>query len=333
MKAAPLLATAAVALAIVTVLAYSNRTQSGSDLAESATGASRVEVKVRAVPLDAIDPTRTRVGRFHYAGGLELEGLNTNRLHGLSDLGVRSDGRLLAVSDLGSLLEARLDLDASQRLHGVSDVRLSPLSDTNGRAMLDKRRADAEGLAVFPNDDRLVSFERDHRIWLYSPKGGAPLREAPKPDVRLPSNEGLEALAVYPASGQDAYVVGAENDGRLWLCRLAGRCESMPRRALPGPGFGLAGLASYGPTGLAILYRAYDPRRGVRVVLRLIDRPLMAGSGTADELILERPLTIDNFEGVAIVGDSDRMFRVYLLSDDNASKQQHTYLLAFDWRR
>ncbi|HKE82531.1 MAG TPA: esterase-like activity of phytase family protein [Vicinamibacterales bacterium] len=333
MKALPIVASAVVALAVVAVLAYSNRTQSGSDSAESATGANRVDVKVRSVPLDARDPTRTRVGRFVYVGGLELEGLNTDRLHGLSDLEVRSDGRLLAVSDLGSLMEARLDLDASQRLHGLSDVRLSPLADTNGRAMVDKQRADAEGLAVLPNDDRLVSFERDHRIWMYSSKGGPPLREVPKPDVRLPSNEGLEALAVYPSAGQDAYVVGAENDGRLWLCHLASQCESMPARALPGPGFGLAGLASYPPTGLAVLYRAYDPRRGVRVVLRLIDRPLLAGSATADELILEAPLTIDNFEGVAIVGDSDRMFRVYLLSDDNASKQQRTYLLAFDWRR
>jgi len=333
MKAAPIVAAAVVAVAIVTVLAYSNRTQTGSDLAESAPGGNRVDVRVRAVPLDARDPTRTRVGRFHYVSGLELEGVNTDRLHGLSDLRVRPDGRLLAVSDLGSLLEARLDLDASDRLHGLSDVRLSPLADTNGRAMLDKQRADAEGLAVFPNDDRLVSFERDHRIWMYSSKGGPPVREVPKPDVRgLPSNEGLEALTVYPAAGQDAYVVGAE-DGRLWLCHLASQCESMPARALPGPGFGLSAVASYPPTGLALLYRAYDALRGQRVVLRLIDRPLMAGSETADELVLEPPLTIDNFEGVAIVGDSDRMFRVYLLSDDNASKQQHTYLLVFDWQR
>jgi hypothetical protein len=327
MKAAAIVATTVVALAVVTVLA-----QSGSDEPATALGSNRVDVKVRPVPLDTSDPGRTRLGRFQYAGGLELEGLNTNRLHGLSDLRVRADGRLLAVSDLGSLLEARLDLDASQRLSGLSDVRLSPLSDTNGRAVQSKQRADAEGLAVFPNDDRLVSFERDHRIMLYSPKGGPPVREVPKPDVKLPANEGLEGLTVYPAAGQDAYVVGAE-DGRLWLCHLASQCESMPERPLPGAGFGLSGIASYGPNGLALLYRAFDPLRGLRVVLRLIDRPLMAGSGTADELVLTPPLSCDNFEGVAIVGDSERMFRVYLISDDNASKLQHTYLLAFDWRR
>src|SRR5215813_543363 len=105
MKAAPVVATAVVTLAVVVVLAHANGGQSGSDVPESTSGSNRVDVKVRAVPLDASDPGNTRLGHFHYAGGLELEGLNTNRLHGLSDLRVSADGRLLAVSDLGRLLE------------------------------------------------------------------------------------------------------------------------------------------------------------------------------------------------------------------------------------
>ena len=331
-KATLIIGSATAALAVVTLAAQRTSDQAGRDSSETSRQSRRIELKVRAVSVDPRDPNRTRLGRFEYAGGLQLETLNTDRLHGLSDLRVGSDRHLVAIGDQGVLLEATLDLDTKGHLRGLSEVQLSPLLDTNGRPVVNKQRADAEGLAVLADGNRLISFERDHRIWLYSATGGRPWREVPKPDARLPSNQGFEALTAYRAAGDDAYLVGAES-GRLWICHLASRCRSLPSRALPGPGFGLSGMASYGATGVALLYRAYDLARGARAVLRLIDRPLNAGGAPVDELVLDRPLISDNFEGVAIVGDSDQMFRLYLLSDDNASAQQHTYLLAFDWRR
>jgi hypothetical protein len=51
-----------------------------------------------------------------------------------------------------------------------------------------------------------------------------------------------------------------------------------------------------------------------------------------DELVLKDPLTRDNFEGVALVaGAAAGALRIYLLSDNNYSEAQRTYLLAFDW--
>lgn len=324
--------TAIAVLTIVTLVAQSTSDQAGRDSSEASRPSRRVELKVRSIPVDPRDPNRVRLGRFHYAGGLQLEGLNTDRLHGLSDLRVSSDRHLVAIGDQGVLLEATLDLDASGRLRGLREAELSPLLDVKGRPLLNKQQADAEGLAIMPDGDRLISFERNHRIWLYSARGDRPPRDVPKPVARLGSNQGFEALTAYRAGGDDAYLVGAES-GQLWVCHLASRCQSLPPRALPGSGFGLSAMASYGATGVALLYRAYDLVRGPRAVLRLIDRPLVAGGTPVDELVLDRPLVTDNFEGVAIVGDSDQMFRMYLLSDDNSSAQQHTYLLAFDWRR
>jgi hypothetical protein len=329
--AARIIGSTLAALAVATLSAQRSPEQAGRDTSDTRQS-TRVELKLRAVPLDPRDPNRDRVGRFHYAGGLQIEGVNTNRLHSLSDLRVGPDRHLLAVGDQGVWFEATLDLDASGRLRGLSEAQLSSLLDTSGRALVDKQRADAEGLALLANGDRLVSFERSHRIWLYPAPGGVPRREVPKPDARLPSNQGLEALTAYRAAGDDAYLVGAES-GQLWVCQLTSPCRSLPPRALPDRGFGLSGMASYGATGVALLYRAYDVLRGPRAVLRLIDRPLVAGGAAVDELILDRPLVTDNFEGIAIVGDSDRAFRLYLLSDDNASAQQRTYLLAFDWKR
>jgi hypothetical protein len=43
-------------------------------------------------------------------------------------------------------------------------------------------------------------------------------------------------------------------------------------------------------------------------------------------------LTVDNLEGVAAVPRPGGVTRFYLVSDDNASPQQRTLLLAFDWR-
>jgi len=47
---------------------------------------------------------------------------------------------------------------------------------------------------------------------------------------------------------------------------------------------------------------------------------------------IARPLTVDNYEGVAAVRRSDGAMRFYLLSDDNGGDPQRTLLVAFDWK-
>jgi hypothetical protein len=56
-----------------------------------------------------------------------------------------------------------------------------------------------------------------------------------------------------------------------------------------------------------------------------------AKGAQAGDLVLERPLTVDNFEGVAAQARPDGRVRFYLISDDNFSGKQRTLLLAFDW--
>jgi hypothetical protein len=294
--------------------------------------ARRVEITATPVPLNPSDPTQTAIGAFSYAGGIELRGVDTTRLHGLSDLRVAPDSRLLAITDEGELLDAQIVFDASGHVVGVTNAKLTRLLDLSGQPLENKSRADAEGLAVFPNGDRLVSFERDHHIWLYSADGGPARREVPKPNGPFPSKQGLEALTNYPSTSTDAYLVGSEG-GRLWLCQLMSPCRDAPVRALPGDGFRLAAAASYGDSAVALLYRAYDVNRGGRISLRLIDRPMVAGSPVIDELTITAPLTRDNFEGVSVVARSVDVYRFYLISDDNFTQTQHTYLMAFDWKQ
>jgi ketosteroid isomerase-like protein len=75
------------------------------------------------------------------------------------------------------------------------------------------------------------------------------------------------------------------------------------------------------------LFRAFDPRRGVRSSLHVY-----RGSELAGRMDLAAPVTVDNFEGVAVVRRTDGRIRFYIMSDDNAVVLQRTMLLAFDWQ-
>jgi hypothetical protein len=286
---------------------------------------SGVAVQVEPVPLDPADPLRTHLGSFAYAGGLALTSNQTSRFHGLSDLKLAPDGGLIAISDEGDLVRGRLTLDILDRLSGVSDVQLSPLLDGNGLPLQGKRLADAEGLARLPNGDLLVSFERDHRIWLY-PAGGGPPRTVPRPPGDFPENDGMEALAALPALGPDAYLVGVESETRSWVCRLSSDCKEVGR--LPAPdGFSVVAVAPLDGGRIAWLFRHWGPLTGSDIILVIVDT-----SGVElDRMRLARPLTVDNFEGLAATAGPKGTTRFYLLSDDNFSPAQRTLLLAFDW--
>ena len=287
-------------------------------------------MRTSRVAFNPTNPTQNQIGPFTYAGGLEINGVGTSRLHGLSDIAVLSGDHLIAISDEGDTFEARLVLDASGRLSDVRDGRLSRLVDRDGQPLRGKRRSDAEGLAVLPNGDRLVSFEREHRIWLYPGGDGRPVPVA-APAAAFPDNEGIEAMVPYAPAGPNAYLAGSEG-GKVWLCSTVTGCKSTTLGAMVPAGFGLTAMAAYDDAGsLVLLGRAYDAKRGARAVMKLLGPRAADKPRVLAELSIEAPLTRDNFEGVAAVRLSSGVVRLYLMSDDNFSAQQHTYLLAFDW--
>jgi hypothetical protein len=283
-----------------------------------------ITIQAVPVPLNPDDRSQSAVGAFTYAGGLVLTSTQTDRLHGLSDIAMTGDDRLTAVGDDGVFVTARLLFDAAGNLSGVSEGRLMVLTAEDGTPLTKKEDADAEGLAVFPNGDRLVSFERNHRIWLYPADGGPP-RAVPKPDVDFPDpNGGMEALAPDPEVAPDAYVVGAEVSGQTWNCRLSTGC--VPGRLVPRPtGTSLVAINKLPAGRTAYLFRGFNGRS--HIVLQVMRQTIVEG-----ELDLAPPLTVDNIEGVAAVVRPGGVIRFYLMSDDNASSQQRTILLAFDWR-
>lgn len=285
-------------------------------------------IRVAAEPVgEMADGAAPRAANnFAYAGGLVLGSPDTSRFHGLSDLEVAADGRLVAVTDAGDLVKGRLVLDSEDRLAGVSDVTLEPLLDPQGRPISGRKSdSDAEGLAIWPNGDLLVSFEHNHRIWLYPATGGPP-RAVPSPQAAFPDNGGMEALALDPASGPDAYLAGREDNRDTWVCRLSGGCLPGPR--VQGDGAGALVAARALPGGRwAFLLRDYAPLVGNTIWLVIADR-----NGRAlDTHEIRKPATVDNFEALGALPRPDGTVRFYLLSDDNFSTGQRTLLMAFDW--
>lgn len=283
-------------------------------------------IEAVAVPLNPQNPLEVAIGDFFYAGGLVLTSRQTDQLHGLSDLEVSGTDRLTAVGDLGILLDARLVLDDAGRLVGLADARLTRLTGEDGKPLADKEDADAEGLALLPGGDLLVSFERRHRIWLY-PAAGGPPRPVPMPEATFPPNGGMEALAADPEAGADAYVVGAEVSGDTWTCHLRSTpCIKGPTVDMPED-FRLAAIKRLPGMQTVYLLRAFDAVRGGRTSLQMFRASKMIA-----RMDIAPPMTEDNFEGVAAVPRPDGGIRFYLLSDDNAMADQRTLLIAFDWR-
>ena len=108
------------------------------------TAAEPLVIEARPVALNPADPTQTRVGALVYLGGLELTSPDA-RFGGLSGLEIDAgNGRLLAVTDHGHWVAARLVLDGDGAPIGIAEGEIAPIRDHGGR-LLSGSWGDAEG--------------------------------------------------------------------------------------------------------------------------------------------------------------------------------------------
>src|SRR5258706_11196797 len=160
--------------------------------------AEPVALTSRPVALNPRDPTQATVGFLTYRGGIEIASPDS-RFGGLSGLVVTPSGDLIAVSDRGFWLIARLVLDERGYLVGITDGEMGRLACPRGMPVGGQQQ-DAEGIALLPDGTAIVSFEHDHRLWRYYPSAvpfqGLVEPVAPPPGIQdLPRNGGIEALA------------------------------------------------------------------------------------------------------------------------------------------
>jgi hypothetical protein len=296
-----------------------------------------IALSSKVLQLDPDDPTRQRIGRLIWRGGIEITSPNS-RFGGLSGLLVSADGaRLLAVSDKGRWLAAKLRYDVEGRLIGIGDAQMARLLDLDGDTLKKKRKADAESLAQLADGSILVSFERKHRIWLYASRE-EPLSAQPTawPEPKglgdAPDNSGLEAVVALTdgrllALSED-HKDGSNMVGYLWHNGAWARLTYQPKGDFKPTG----ASRLPGSDDLLVLERAFHTLSGVRVrLVRLAAGDIRPGAELrGEELARWGPaLTVDNFEGLATRRGPDGETLIYLLSDDNFSLLQRTLLLMF----
>ena len=305
-------------------------------LAGSAAGpasADPVAVEARPLPFSAEDPGRVAVGKLRFRGGLHLTSENP-RFGGFSGLGVSADGTfLVAVSDKGQRLSARVVYDAGGNLAGLAEADLGPLADLRGFPLTDRDDAKAEAMSPGVEGEIIVAFEGEHRFWRYLPGRVVP-EPMPSPDelMDMPPNSGIKGLALL-------------NDGRLlaltpgirgragaigWVSDKDGWSVLTFRQA---EGFQVTGAATLPDGDALVLERSFGLRGGnaarlTRVAAASIQPGAVLGGDTVAEL--RPPLSVDNFEGVEARRAADGKTLVYLISDDNFNAEQRTLLMMFE---
>ena len=276
------------------------------------------------------------VGGLEYRGGLVLTS-NDDRFGGLSGLEVSADGsRALALSDHGRWVEFGLVYDDDSRLIGVGPGTITSLHGIGGQPLADNGK-DSEDLARLSDGRLAVSFERMHRVVLYSTApapGPAQRLNPPRKLAWAPGNGGIEGLTELRPGRllalTEALLVGGDRVMGWLLSPAAGTDDELFFATTQD--FKPTSLATLPGGDIMVLERRYSVLAGVAVRLSRIDADSIVPGAllTGTEIArISPPLTVDNFEGLALRQGDDGRLLVYLVSDDNFNPLQRTLLLMF----
>lgn len=301
----------------------------------------RLEVRAEAIDaFDPRDPSRTRFGALEFRGGLVLTSSNRN-FGGLSAIRVASDGaRFLALSDKGNWFRGRIVYRAG-RPAGLAEVETAPILGPDGRPLAARGWYDTESLAE-DNGTLYVGIERVHQIVRFDyGKDGLKARGRPiplPPGLRpLPSNKGLECLAVSPKGMPIAGTLiaiserGLDAQGNLRAFLIGGQTPGAfaVRRT---DDFDVSDCTTTPRGDLLILERRFSWASGVAMRIRRLPLAQIKPGALLDgpELIFaDMGFQIDNMEGIAVHRSATGELVLTLVSDDNFSPIQRNLLLQF----
>ena len=293
-----------------------------SSCAAEAPGRDGFALSYRIVPVEAVE----QPGPWQVTAMLDLSG--PPGFGGVSDLLARPDGAILAVQDNGAWLGFTPGYDRDGRLVRVTDPWTLPIADDQGSPLTDggKARADAEAMAAMPDGRIALAFERDHRLTLHpTPEAPAQALDAPPALATLPENGGIEAMVHLP-DGRLLLLAerGADATGLPAFLRDANGTWTELRYPFDGA-YRPTG-ATLGPDGrIFVLERAFSIPAGPRG--RIQELTL---EGTDIRLtpiaFLRTPIPVDNAEGITWLPDPPPLGSFLVISDDNFSALQRTFL-------
>ncbi|MDB5690559.1 MAG: hypothetical protein JWL91_2435 [Sphingomonas bacterium] len=287
-------------------------------------------IRAQAVPLDATNPARTRIGSLRYLGGWALTSGN-ERFGGISAMAVRR-GEVVALSDAGTVIAFRIAADGA-----VSGTRIAPLPGGPGK-IASKLNRDSESLQRDSSGRFWIGFEGANAIWRYAADfARAERHAAPVAMRRWPENGGPEAM-VRLADGR-FLVFSEERPGP------PGSTEALLFGGDPtAPGAAAMRLGYRAPTGyrvtdgaelpdgrVVLLNRRFTLLEGVSAIVTIVDpRGIVADQVLMPRIVarLAAPMTVDNMEALSVEREAGRTI-LWIASDDNFSGLQRTLLMKF----
>jgi len=295
--------------------------------------------EVTAVDIDPRHPGDVKIGGMVFVAGFNLE-FGARFFGGLSGLLISDDGNsMIAVTDHGDWVDASLSHDAQGRLTGVRNISVHSLVGLQGEkidTILEPNERDAEAVTVMPDGRVMVAFERRHRVWVYDSLATRdnPLElELPENIVRLPGNGGIETLEFLP-DGRLLMIaeepVGTGTIIDAWI--LEENLEWRWIGYLVNDGFNVVDATALPDGHVMVLERWFTAPISLRIRVRELTPAMLDGVGPLDGTpitLLKQNLVIDNFEGLDHrIGPNGEIY-LYMVSDDNFSDLQATYLYQF----
>jgi hypothetical protein len=301
-------------------------------------------IDIKAVPIDAFeprDPSRVRFGALEFRGGLELTS-KTKEFGGISGLKVYPGGaQFLAVTDRGRWLKGRIVYRGDTPV-GIADAQMAPILGPDGRALTAKKGwYDTEALTE-DNGIAYLGIERVNKIVrLDVGKFGLLARAQPVATPaaidKLPTNKGIECIAVFPKGTPNAGTVmtiaerslDAAGNYRGFLIDGASPGEFTMAR---DNGYDVSDCSLLPGGDLLVLERHFTWTTGLSIRLRRISRAtIKPGAVVQGVLLFEADLgyQIDNMEALGAHVDRDGRTVLTMISDDNFSVLQRTLLLQF----
>jgi hypothetical protein len=264
------------------------------------------------------------------------------RFGGWSGLALQADS-LTAVSDRGYWLRVRVTAGGSDGVT-LTEPRFGTLIGLDAQPLRRGQMRDAEDIVAMPDGGHIVTFEREHRLWLYPPPAAPaeppmslpPIPVAPPPGLQdADYNSGLEALTRLPDGRLIGFIEGDTGHGHAegWMgtpTTGTGIAWQPVRLTLNG-GYRPTGAAVAANGDLLILERYFSIPFGFSSrVRRLPATDLMPGTTLDGPVVftLSQPPVNDNFEAIAAMALPDGATRVLLMTDDNYSGLQRTLFLS-----
>jgi len=307
-------------------------------------------IEIRAVPIpsfDNRDPSRVRFGALEFRGGLELTS-KFAAFGGISGLVMPDHDHLIAVTDHGSWLKARL-VYSDGRLASLADAEMAPLLGADGKPLAALGARDSESLTRI-GDDFYVGIERVERILRFAfAKQGFAARGA---DIPVPpdfksfgKNGSLECL-VAPPPGQPyagklvmitERVLDAAGHHRAFVLDPANKSNDGDAGVLRfslkrSDEFDVTDCTMLPPGNVLVLERRYSPARGAAMRIRKLPLAAIKDGALADgAALVEADLgyQIDNMEGIAVTKNAAGETIITVVSDDNFSALQRNLILQF----